>query len=96
MLDSKYSGDMILCQSLRLEVSQLDDHHYCAYAQFLLQISVNVLDGFLQQIESGYNLYSNPYHNAIHASDVTQSMHSLLWETGLKVLNIDYDQLIIN
>jgi calcium/calmodulin-dependent 3',5'-cyclic nucleotide phosphodiesterase len=48
------------------------------------KIPVNVLDSFLQQIESGYNLHGNPYHNSVHASDVTQSMHSLLWETGLK------------
>lgn len=47
-----------------------------------------MLDSFLQQIEIGYNKHNNPYHNAIHAADVTQAMHSLLWQTGLKVLTV--------
>lgn len=29
--------------------------------------------------------YSNPYHNNLHAADVTQTVHYMLWVTGLAV-----------
>ncbi|CAG2110533.1 unnamed protein product [Medioppia subpectinata] len=41
------------------------------------------LEKFLLQIEQGYTKYSNPYHNNLHAADVTQTVHYSLWATGL-------------
>lgn len=49
------------------------------------QIPVSCLDSFLFQIEQGYMKYSNPYHNNLHAADVTQTVHYMLWVTGLAV-----------
>ncbi|RWS10685.1 calcium/calmodulin-dependent 3' [Dinothrombium tinctorium] len=41
------------------------------------------LDNFLFQIEQGYIKYKNPYHNNLHAADVTQSVHYILCQLGL-------------
>lgn len=41
------------------------------------------LEIFLTRIEEGYCRYKNPYHNNLHASDVTQTTHSILCQTGL-------------
>lgn len=41
------------------------------------------LEIFLSRIEEGYCRYKNPYHNNLHASDVTQTTHSILCQTGL-------------
>ncbi|XP_054168087.1 dual specificity calcium/calmodulin-dependent 3',5'-cyclic nucleotide phosphodiesterase 1-like [Oppia nitens] len=41
------------------------------------------LENFLKQIELGYTKYSNPYHNNLHAADVTQTVHYMLLTTGL-------------
>lgn len=49
------------------------------------QIPSSNLDNFLLQIEQGYVKYSNPYHNNLHAADVTQTVHYILWVTGLAV-----------
>ena len=52
---------------------------------FVIQIPSSSLDNFLLQIEQGYVKYSNPYHNNLHAADVTQTVHYILWVTGLAV-----------
>lgn len=49
------------------------------------QIPTSNLDSFLSQVELGYQKYQNPYHNNLHAADVTQTVHYLLWVTGLAV-----------
>ena len=49
------------------------------------QIPSSNLERFLVQIEQGYIKYSNPYHNNLHAADVTQTVHYTLWVTGLAV-----------
>jgi len=36
-------------------------------------------------METGYNKYSNPYHNMIHAADVTQTTHHVISRSGLSV-----------
>ncbi|XP_017493741.1 PREDICTED: calcium/calmodulin-dependent 3',5'-cyclic nucleotide phosphodiesterase 1C-like, partial [Rhagoletis zephyria] len=47
------------------------------------KIPSSQLDGFLSAIEQGYMKYGNPYHNNLHAADVTQTVHYMLWVTGL-------------
>lgn len=33
----------------------------------------------------GYSKHKNPYHNLMHAADVTQTVHYLLYKTGVVV-----------
>ena len=51
----------------------------------MLQINTQALENFLIQMETGYNKYSNPYHNAMHAADVTQTTHHVVSRSGLGV-----------
>uniref|UniRef100_A0A8B9PD13 Phosphodiesterase n=1 Tax=Apteryx owenii TaxID=8824 RepID=A0A8B9PD13_APTOW len=37
----------------------------------------------LDALEAGYGKYKNPYHNQIHAADVTQTVHCFLLRTGM-------------
>lgn len=41
------------------------------------------LMSFLEALETGYGKYKNPYHNQIHAADVTQTVHCFLLRTGM-------------
>uniref|UniRef100_A0A2I3RCF3 Phosphodiesterase 1B n=1 Tax=Pan troglodytes TaxID=9598 RepID=A0A2I3RCF3_PANTR len=43
------------------------------------------LMSFLDALETGYGKYKNPYHNQIHAADVTQTVHCFLLRTGMVV-----------
>lgn len=52
---------------------------------FLLQIPTVFLMSFLEALETGYGKYKNPYHNQIHAADVTQTVHCFLLRTGMVV-----------
>ncbi|XP_029450985.1 calcium/calmodulin-dependent 3',5'-cyclic nucleotide phosphodiesterase 1B isoform X2 [Rhinatrema bivittatum] len=47
------------------------------------KIPVVFLMAFLDCLESGYGKYRNPYHNQIHAADVTQTVHCFLLRTGM-------------
>lgn len=47
------------------------------------KIPVVFLMSFLDSLESGYGKYKNPYHNQIHAADVTQTVHCFLLRTGM-------------
>ncbi|XP_019618076.1 PREDICTED: calcium/calmodulin-dependent 3',5'-cyclic nucleotide phosphodiesterase 1A-like isoform X4 [Branchiostoma belcheri] len=47
------------------------------------KIGVGTLFNFLEALEVGYSKYQNPYHNLVHGADVTQTMHSILFQTGL-------------
>ncbi|XP_071990796.1 dual specificity calcium/calmodulin-dependent 3',5'-cyclic nucleotide phosphodiesterase 1B isoform X4 [Engystomops pustulosus] len=47
------------------------------------KIPVAFLMSFLDALESGYGKYKNPYHNQIHAADVTQTVHCFLLRTGM-------------
>jgi len=40
------------------------------------------LDKFLAEMEAGYTKFRNPYHNNLHAADVTQSVHFILYHLG--------------
>ncbi|GIY48096.1 hypothetical protein CDAR_483521 [Caerostris darwini] len=47
------------------------------------KMSTSALESFLVQIENGYERYRNPYHNNMHAADVTQTVAYLLCQAGL-------------
>ncbi|XP_032406442.1 calcium/calmodulin-dependent 3',5'-cyclic nucleotide phosphodiesterase 1B isoform X1 [Xiphophorus hellerii] len=47
------------------------------------KIPISCLTEFLSALEKGYCKYNNPYHNLVHAADVTQTMHCLLLRSGL-------------
>ena len=36
-------------------------------------------------MEQGYSKHGNPYHNLIHAADVTQTTHAIITDSGLNV-----------
>ena len=39
----------------------------------------------MEALEVGYSKHKNPYHNLMHAADVTQTVHFLLLKTGMMV-----------
>lgn len=46
---------------------------------------MQVLDAFLVTLETGYSKYSNPYHNLVHAADVTATSNFFLAKFKLVV-----------
>lgn len=49
------------------------------------QIPTVFLTTLLDALETGYGKYRNPYHNQVHAADVTQTVHCFLLRTGMLV-----------
>lgn len=49
------------------------------------QIPGAFLTSLLEALESGYGKFRNPYHNQVHAADVTQTVHCFLLRTGMLV-----------
>ncbi|XP_070582433.1 dual specificity calcium/calmodulin-dependent 3',5'-cyclic nucleotide phosphodiesterase 1C [Erythrolamprus reginae] len=47
------------------------------------KIPISALVSFVEALEVGYSKYKNPYHNLMHAADVTQTVHYLLLKTGV-------------
>ncbi|TRY55807.1 hypothetical protein DNTS_025653, partial [Danionella cerebrum] len=47
------------------------------------KIPVSALVSFVEALEVGYSKYKNPYHNLIHAADVTHTVHYLMLQTGM-------------
>ncbi|XP_064189750.1 dual specificity calcium/calmodulin-dependent 3',5'-cyclic nucleotide phosphodiesterase 1A isoform X5 [Anguilla rostrata] len=47
------------------------------------KIPISALVSFVEAIEVGYSKHKNPYHNLMHAADVTQTVHYLLLKTGM-------------
>ncbi|XP_073489840.1 dual specificity calcium/calmodulin-dependent 3',5'-cyclic nucleotide phosphodiesterase 1A isoform X2 [Aquarana catesbeiana] len=47
------------------------------------KIPVSCLVSFVEALEVGYSKYKNPYHNLVHAADVTQTVHYILLHTGI-------------
>ncbi|KAM8880574.1 dual specificity calcium/calmodulin-dependent 3',5'-cyclic nucleotide phosphodiesterase 1A [Synchiropus picturatus] len=47
------------------------------------KVPVASLLSFVESLEVGYSKHNNPYHNLIHAADVTQTVHYLLLKTGM-------------
>lgn len=50
-----------------------------------IQIPISALVSFVEALEVGYSKHKNPYHNLMHAADVTQTVHYLLLKTGMVV-----------
>ncbi|XP_009878298.1 PREDICTED: calcium/calmodulin-dependent 3',5'-cyclic nucleotide phosphodiesterase 1B-like, partial [Charadrius vociferus] len=46
------------------------------------------LTTLLDALEAGYGKYRNPYHNQVHAADVTQTVHCFLLRTGTLSLDL--------
>lgn len=49
------------------------------------QIPISAVVSFVEALEVGYSKHKNPYHNLMHAADVTQTVHYLLLKTGMVV-----------
>ncbi|XP_029790156.1 calcium/calmodulin-dependent 3',5'-cyclic nucleotide phosphodiesterase 1A isoform X1 [Suricata suricatta] len=47
------------------------------------KIPVSCLICFAEALEVGYSKHKNPYHNLIHAADVTQTVHYIMLHTGI-------------
>ncbi|KAM8822472.1 dual specificity calcium/calmodulin-dependent 3',5'-cyclic nucleotide phosphodiesterase 1A-like isoform 2-T2 [Spinachia spinachia] len=47
------------------------------------KVPVSALMSFVDLLEVGYSKHKNPYHNLMHAADVTQTIHYLLLKTGV-------------
>ncbi|KAG5286061.1 hypothetical protein AALO_G00010530 [Alosa alosa] len=47
------------------------------------KIPISALVSFVEALEVGYSKHKNPYHNLVHAADVTQTVHYLLLKTGM-------------
>ncbi|XP_041670160.1 calcium/calmodulin-dependent 3',5'-cyclic nucleotide phosphodiesterase 1A [Cheilinus undulatus] len=47
------------------------------------KVPVSALISFADSLEAGYSKHKNPYHNLVHAADVTQTIHYLLLKTGM-------------
>ncbi|CAG0892095.1 unnamed protein product [Darwinula stevensoni] len=47
------------------------------------RVSFKDLECFVKRLEAGYGLHKNPYHNNTHATDVTQTVHSILCQSSL-------------
>ncbi|XP_032070555.1 calcium/calmodulin-dependent 3',5'-cyclic nucleotide phosphodiesterase 1A-like [Thamnophis elegans] len=65
------------------------------------QIPFTILISFAKALEAGYSKHKNPYHNSLHAADVTQTVHALMihtgmmqWFTDLEILAIFFSSII--
>uniref|UniRef100_A0A4W6BXP9 Phosphodiesterase n=1 Tax=Lates calcarifer TaxID=8187 RepID=A0A4W6BXP9_LATCA len=47
------------------------------------KVPISALISFVDSLEVGYSKYKNPYHNLMHAADVTQTIHYFLLKTGI-------------
>ncbi|XP_057610690.1 dual specificity calcium/calmodulin-dependent 3',5'-cyclic nucleotide phosphodiesterase 1A isoform X4 [Chionomys nivalis] len=47
------------------------------------KIPVSCLIAFAEALEVGYSKHKNPYHNLVHAADVTQTVHYIMLHTGI-------------
>ncbi|XP_041481581.1 calcium/calmodulin-dependent 3',5'-cyclic nucleotide phosphodiesterase 1A-like [Lytechinus variegatus] len=74
-LDTESDGHALKC--LATEVLSRYD------LQTKFKIPHSVLGAFLDAMELGYSKYGNPYHNLLHAADVTQTVHHMLARMGL-------------
>lgn len=63
---------------------------WCFFCFFFShQIPISALVSFVEALEVGYSKHKNPYHNLMHAADVTQTVHYLLLKTGMVVSQLN-------
>ncbi|XP_022111767.1 calcium/calmodulin-dependent 3',5'-cyclic nucleotide phosphodiesterase 1A-like isoform X3 [Acanthaster planci] len=74
-LNEESDGHALKCTAYELFT------RYDLIAKF--KIPVQNLNGFLEAMENGYSKHGNPYHNLLHAADVTQTLHHMLVNMGL-------------
>lgn len=72
-----------LLTSLILINGEKDLLFLCTFHYF--QVPISALISFVESLEVGYSKHKNPYHNLMHAADVTQTIHYLLLKTGIVV-----------
>ncbi|VDK49889.1 unnamed protein product [Anisakis simplex] len=87
------------------KVNEVSDGHALKYVGFELfnrygflerfKIPYQTLENYLLALEAGYSKHNNPYHNIVHAADVTQSSHFMLSQTGLASSLTDLDLLAV-
>uniref|UniRef100_A0A8C6X0V0 Phosphodiesterase n=1 Tax=Naja naja TaxID=35670 RepID=A0A8C6X0V0_NAJNA len=58
------------------------------------QIPITILISFAKALEAGYSKHKNPYHNSLHAADVTQTVHAIMIHTGMLILAIFFSSII--
>mmetsp|Transcript_15692 Transcript_15692/g.33157 ORF Transcript_15692/g.33157 Transcript_15692/m.33157 type:complete len:730 (+) Transcript_15692:122-2311(+) len=63
------------CGNSSANTTAINSHPYDFCGE--LKIDPDTVCNFLRQVEQGYH-FENPYHNNIHAADVTQTLHCLL------------------
>ncbi|VDO22310.1 unnamed protein product [Brugia timori] len=59
------------------------------------KIPVQILENYIGALEVGYSKHNNPYHNIVHAADVTASSHFMLSQTGFATSLSDLDILAV-
>ncbi|XP_031439405.1 calcium/calmodulin-dependent 3',5'-cyclic nucleotide phosphodiesterase 1A-like isoform X2 [Clupea harengus] len=47
------------------------------------KIPISALVSFVEALEVGYTKHKNPYHNLMHAADVTQTVHFFMLKSGM-------------
>jgi calcium/calmodulin-dependent 3',5'-cyclic nucleotide phosphodiesterase len=50
------------------------------------RINLEKLESYLSAVQIGYTKLKNPYHNDIHAADVTQTLHYFIGSSGIAVV----------
>ncbi|PIC14246.1 hypothetical protein B9Z55_027220 [Caenorhabditis nigoni] len=75
------------------QLNEVSEGHALKYVGFELfnrygfmdrfKVPLTALENYLSALEVGYSKHNNPYHNVVHAADVTQSSHFMLSQTGL-------------
>jgi len=78
-----YSPHSQFAMAKALKQTNLDLNNFEGYHfdELDLDIDMETLLEYLREIEKDYNP-ENPYHNAIHAADVVQTLHSLIQMAG--------------
>uniref|UniRef100_A0ACB8EP25 Calcium/calmodulin-dependent 3',5'-cyclic nucleotide phosphodiesterase 1B n=1 Tax=Sphaerodactylus townsendi TaxID=933632 RepID=A0ACB8EP25_9SAUR len=94
LLKSPYMSVLALNQGFeKLNSDEVSEDHALRTIVFELLTRHNLNSRFkiptvylmtlLDALEAGYGKYKNPYHNQIHAADVTQTVHCFLLRTGM-------------
>ncbi|CAD5209611.1 unnamed protein product [Bursaphelenchus xylophilus] len=87
------------------DLNEATDGHALKYVGFELfnrygflerfKINYQCLENYLLALEAGYSRHNNPYHNTVHAADVTQTSHFMLSQTGLASSLSDLEMLSV-